>query len=538
MHAPFVTGEFYNRLTDPLACDLNACGPSVCENTSAQATGACTPKCTNSVPYALLPYVQCSSAPSNGDTCSCPAKSLPRYVPANFPSGGAQHWQVEADTSRLTVEHRVRDDSTALSGHVITRIPCDSCDMAIETIYLTGARIDLGRDKYEFSDIHLNLDGPVIATRQPDGSFLTTPDTFDISLWYTDNGLQSTTEIVDRSIRLIIDPSGTHLSIHLSVGLDDETTATIDVQASTVLNTAPVAVAAYAASVECTGNRQAVVSLDARTSFDVDGDPLEYLWVENFRNNSTSLSAIVLGREAQISHSLSLGAHNITLRVTDGRGAEGLFAFTVNVVDTQGPTSVSATIAPDCLWPPNKRWHAYTVGSDLIVSASDVCTGQAAATVTAISTSESGQEIPDGYQLASPTGFCLQSDRSGAAGRPRLYQISGQATDPEGNSTLFSVNVTVPHNQNECTNTFSATDTTCTPAPPPSATDAGTSTSGTATSSALEVAASTNASQATRAPTVVGCAVSESRNAPQTTIPICVLVLATTWIVRRRWRKS
>ncbi|HXI52693.1 MAG TPA: HYR domain-containing protein [Candidatus Saccharimonadales bacterium] len=93
-------------------------------------------------------------------------------------------------------------------------------------------------------------------------------------------------------------------------------------------NHPPVAAAGPDQQVGATGT-SAPVTLDGSASSDPDSDPLQYLWLEGANS---------LGTTATLSVSLALGAHTITLRVTDPDSASAEDTVVINVVDVGPPT--------------------------------------------------------------------------------------------------------------------------------------------------------------------------------------------------------
>lgn len=92
-------------------------------------------------------------------------------------------------------------------------------------------------------------------------------------------------------------------------------------------NRPPTANAGVDETVEATGPAGAVVTLSGSGS-DPDNDPLTFTWSEN---GST------LGTGAQITVTLPIGTHSITLTADDGRGGTGTSTVAVTVQDTTPP---------------------------------------------------------------------------------------------------------------------------------------------------------------------------------------------------------
>ncbi len=90
----------------------------------------------------------------------------------------------------------------------------------------------------------------------------------------------------------------------------------------------PVAVAGASRTVECTGDLAAVVHLDGTGSTDPDDDLASYLWTEQ---------GVPLADTATAEVNLALGAHTVTLTVTDAGGASDTDDMSIEVSDTQPP---------------------------------------------------------------------------------------------------------------------------------------------------------------------------------------------------------
>ncbi|HEX5042271.1 MAG TPA: PKD domain-containing protein [Candidatus Polarisedimenticolaceae bacterium] len=90
----------------------------------------------------------------------------------------------------------------------------------------------------------------------------------------------------------------------------------------------PVAAAGANQTVECTGNLAALVHLDGTASVDPDGDLASYLWTEQGASLADTSTADVM---------LPLGAHTVTLTVSDSTGASDTDDVAIDVVDTQPP---------------------------------------------------------------------------------------------------------------------------------------------------------------------------------------------------------
>lgn len=178
------------------------------------------------------------------------------------------------------------------------------------------------------------------------------------------------------------------------------------------------------------------VTLNGNATDVVDAE-LDYLWSEN---------GTILGSEANLTYTFSLGTHVLTLNATDDSGNTGTDTVTVTVVDTT-PPELTVSLTPDSLWPPN---HKY-VQVEATVTAQDA--GDPSPTITFISVTSNepdngkgdGNTVNDIVVLGDYT-FKFRAERSGN-GVGRVYTITYQATDAAGNSAQASATVTVNHNQ-------------------------------------------------------------------------------------------
>jgi len=150
-----------------------------------------------------------------------------------------------------------------------------------------------------------------------------------------------------------------------------------------------------------------------------------------------------------------LGTTNVTLTVTDSKGATDSCSATVTVVDNTPPTVVSLTPSESILWPPNHKWHTVSIAAVV----SDNC-GSADCKIVSVTTNEKPRggkddddfgkdndhdDRPDvDFLITGPLTVKLRAEREGDD-RGRVYTITVQCTDGSGNVTTKTVLVTVPH---------------------------------------------------------------------------------------------
>ncbi|HYV85411.1 MAG TPA: FG-GAP-like repeat-containing protein [Patescibacteria group bacterium] len=214
----------------------------------------------------------------------------------------------------------------------------------------------------------------------------------------------------------------------------------------------PQAAITAPATAECTAGG-AVVSLDGSASTDADSTPgtnddiASFDWYDGYGTPGQHL----LGSGRTLSVGLPLGAHAITLVVTDHAGQTGAATTTVTVRDTQPPTLV-LHVDSSTLWPPNHglvtvnvTWETGDacdpagVGVQLISLTSsepdDAAGGSDGATT---------QDIEGAVAGTADTTFLLRAERDGK-GSGRIYTLTYGARDSSGNATTALATVIVPH---------------------------------------------------------------------------------------------
>lgn len=218
-------------------------------------------------------------------------------------------------------------------------------------------------------------------------------------------------------------------------------------------NRAPRALPAAVHDTECTGPDGAMVTLDGRGSTDPDSttphqeEIATFEWFEDF--GAASQRLLAEGALAEVT--LPLGAHVLTLRVTDRAGASDTAEFLVEVVDTTVPVA-GASISPARLWPPNHKYT--TVRADL--SAADAC-GPVSVTLIRARSSEPDDMLggADGATRDDIAGATLgtrdlevflRAERN-ALGAGRIYTLTWIIEDAAGNAIETSAEVLVPFSQ-------------------------------------------------------------------------------------------
>lgn len=134
--------------------------------------------------------------------------------------------------------------------------------------------------------------------------------------------------------------------------------------ASPVENTAPVAAAGPNITVECTGNREAIVSLDGSGSYDPEGDAFSCEWTSSSCDFADPLACITTA-------TCPLGTNTVALTVSDPDAAQDSDEAIITVQDTTPPDlTIPAHITLECSDP---NGTPVDVG---IARGSDICCGE------------------------------------------------------------------------------------------------------------------------------------------------------------------
>jgi hypothetical protein len=242
----------------------------------------------------------------------------------------------------------------------------------------------------------------------------------------------------------------------LALSSDVALTTLLLSQAQPTGNHPPVANAGADRQAECSSPAGAAVTLDGTLSSDPDSTPgtdddiLYFAWFEDL---GTRFQA--LGQGATLTVTLPLGTHSIALVVTDTDGLTATDTQLISVVDTT-PPSLSVTLDPAVLWPPNHRMVPVTA----TVSAADAC-GAVSVSLVSVTSSEpddapggaDGNTSNDVQGVTAGTPdlqFLLRAERvSGGPGR--TYTAVYQAQDGAQHTTQVGATASVTHDKNGIT---------------------------------------------------------------------------------------
>lgn len=162
-------------------------------------------------------------------------------------------------------------------------------------------------------------------------------------------------------------------------------------------------------------------------SFDPDGDPI-------------TLSQLPPGPYA-------LGTTDVTLSVSDIKGASASCPAKVMVIDKTPPVISALSATPNVLWPPNHKM----IPVSLSVAASDNCDSAPRCQIITVNSNEpinglgDGDTAPD-WEITGNLAVNLRAERSGN-GSGRIYTITVECSDVSGNSMAKDVTVSIPHDK-------------------------------------------------------------------------------------------
>jgi len=200
------------------------------------------------------------------------------------------------------------------------------------------------------------------------------------------------------------------------------------------VNSAPVADAGPDQIIECSGPNGTEVTLDGSGATDPDGDPLTFTWTGPFGTWTGET----------ITPDLPWGTHVITLTVDDGRGKTDTDTVEVTVMDSTPPT-LSVSLSPDVLWPPNHKMVPATVS----VSVSDVCDPEPVCKIVEVSCNEVSRvktkRFKEGdWKITGDLTLEVRAERNGNS-PGRVYSINVECVDSSGNTSRTNTEIRVPH---------------------------------------------------------------------------------------------
>lgn len=234
-----------------------------------------------------------------------------------------------------------------------------------------------------------------------------------------------------------------YVNIHTTANAPGE----IRAQLIQVVNAPPTITCPASSEIECE-DHETEVELVAHVE-DPDGDPLLVIWtIDGVAQPSISVPSggATTSADVPFTTDLEIGAHTVSVSVSDGVATAVSCTSTITVADTVAPEIKSVKATPNSLWPPNHKMKNVNVK----VVAEDAC-GDVTWEIISVSSNESedgngdGNTAPD-WVIVDEDTVQLRAERSGG-GSGRIYTITVEATDESGNSATDTVEVTVPHSK-------------------------------------------------------------------------------------------
>jgi hypothetical protein len=224
-------------------------------------------------------------------------------------------------------------------------------------------------------------------------------------------------------------------------------------------NQPPVADAGMPVVAECSSPSGTSIQLDGSSSYDPDGDEIEFLWEAADVSFEDPTLPMPTG-------SFPPGETLVTLTVTDPAGLSSTDDVLVTVIDTNAP-SAECGASQRLLWPPNHKMKRV----EFVVAAADDCDAadQVSLLSVLVTSSEPDNGIGDGNTTGDVQGsdgylsavdvtsnfsfdensqvfvgeVALRAERSGS-GTGRTYSVVFKLADSSGNVSLANCQVAVP----------------------------------------------------------------------------------------------
>ena len=141
----------------------------------------------------------------------------------------------------------------------------------------------------------------------------------------------------------------------------------------------------------------------------------------------------------------TLGSHTVRLVATNNLGINNSALATITVIDHTPPVISGAAVDQPDLWPANHRMVDVTVNYATSDNCSAVNAGLSLSSNEPVDGTGDGDTAPD-WGVIDAHHVRLRAERS-AVGRDRVYTITISASDLDGNISVQTVTVSVPHNK-------------------------------------------------------------------------------------------
>lgn len=399
-------------------------------------------------------FIQGCSIDGTAPIANPPCKDPPPVI--EDMNGGPSDARIAIDSSKSTATMSINNQAakTTVSGFIDltfgTSTCASNCNLRISTIQLSAASFALGNDNVH--DVILENEGVADGNWTSNGIAFTIPmNSLRIVVAFgVNNNIGSEALLNSANVHGTL--ARDYSSFTLSGPFDDGkgNKVTLDL-VGTPSGLPPHADFQPKGDIECNAPGVANVTFSSAGSTDPDNDIVTRGWFVD--------TVLVSGgnNPAPITYtaSLTLGSHSIEAVAMDARFAARSDRKNINVVDTNPPT-LTASVAPDCLWPPNHKFVLYELGNGISASATDVCDSSPTITISNVVSNQptlgGGSGNTDPEVKFGNGGLCVRSERDGTVQGDRLYTVTVKATDASNNTVFKDVVIRVPRDQGHAHN--------------------------------------------------------------------------------------
>lgn len=194
---------------------------------------------------------------------------------------------------------------------------------------------------------------------------------------------------------------------------------------------------------ECT-NGGAVGVLQAEV-VDATGSALQVVWTVDgtpAQTNTIPSGGSITQSNLTLTATFEPGSHVVGVTAFNLGSNSATCTTMVTVLDATPPQIIRVEATPSVLWPPNQRMVTVRVRADV----EDSCDPSPTFRIVQITSNEPLNHSAPDWEITGDQRLKLRAKRLGNRKGGRVYTIVVQSEDVSGNTSLSSVNVTVPHN--------------------------------------------------------------------------------------------
>lgn len=181
---------------------------------------------------------------------------------------------------------------------------------------------------------------------------------------------------------------------------------------------------------------------------DSGGNPIAVVWTVDgtpYQTNNVPSGGDHTSADLAFTPSFDSGEHLVVVSASNGKTDAATCSTGVTVHDTIPPQITGLSVGPGVLWPPNHQMKPIKIDA----TATDAC-GPTSCKIVAVMSSDSakagrGHQREVDWQITGDLSANLRAERSGQ--QTRIYTIVVECADADGNKSMRSVTVLVPHQQ-------------------------------------------------------------------------------------------